>query len=808
MARRNGSWILAGASLGLSLSLGAQCAMAQSSVAAEYRTVLNRYCVTCHNQKAKTAGLLLDKADVTNVAAEAALWEKVRRKLHDGAMPPAGMPRPDTATSKKLISWLEAELDRSAAAHPNPGRPAPHRLNRAEYTNAVRDLLAVDIDSRQLLPTDELGYGFDNIADVLRISPALLDRYLLAAQKISRLAVATSAIAPSYETFPVSPYLEQKDRMNEDLPFGSRGGTAVHYRFPVDGEYAVRVRLQRTFADEVRGVLEPHHIDVFLDGERIKVFTLGGPQFGRGGSESKVTADGGLEVRFPAKAGTHTVAVTFPKVDGYPEDVKRPDVALTSFAHLVPTGGDPDLSSIQIGGPFNPQGPGDSSSRRAIFRCHPDEKTTEVSCAREIIARLARRAYRQPVKDRQLQMLLAFYETGRRERGFEYGIEMAIQRMLVSPEFLFRIERDPPASAPGMIYHLTDLELASRLSFFLWSSIPDDELLDLAEHDKLRDPVVLERQVRRMIADPRSDTLVTNFAGQWLWLRNLRGVAPNANDFPYWDDSLREAFQKETELLVRSMVREDRPIPELLDAKYTFLNERLAKHYGIPGVYGSHFRRVTVADERRRGLLGQGSILTVTSYDDRTSPTKRGAWLLENILNAPSPPPPPNVPALKDNGENGQFLSMRERMEQHRKNPVCASCHARMDPLGFAMETFDAIGQSRTSEFGKPIDTSGTLPDGAKFQGSVELRAWLISHREDFAEAVTEKLLIYALGRGVEYYDLPIIRKITRETARNDYRWSSVILGIVKSPEFQMRRVPPAPPATSVAAANPAKETQ
>ncbi len=760
-----------------------------------YGAVLKQYCVTCHNERLKTAGLLLDRVDLGRVDQHPDELEKVLRKLREHSMPPPTTPRrPEPAVYNRFADWLEGELDQAATTHVNAGRPSIHRLNRTEYTNAVRDLLALEVNGAALLPADDSSYGFDNIADVLTISPTLLERYLVSAQRVARIAVGDPSIAPAFDKYTVSTSLEQDDRMNEDQPFGARGGTSVRHHFALDGEYVLRVRLQRTFEDSIRGLETPHDIDVFVDGERVKTFTIGGGEFSKGRNigidyvkEDWFTADKALELRFAAKAGTHVLTVTFPKSLSYPEEADRPKPALTSFAWAATTRGPQAVSTIEVGGPFNATGPGDTPSRRAIFSCHPSPRLSEAACARQIFSRLGRRAYRRPVTERDLRTLAAIYETGRAEGGFELGIERALARMLVAPEFLFRLERDPAGVAPGAPYRVTDLELASRLSFFLWSSIPDEQLLGLAVSGRLKDPAVLERQVRRMLADPRSQSLVTNFAGQWLWLRNLDAAAPNPDIFPQWDDTLRNAFRTETELFIASIIREDRSALDLLNADYTFVNERLAEHYGIPNVYGSHFRRVQVTDPRRRGLFGQGSILTVTSYADRTSPVKRGAFVLENILAAPSPPPPPNVPPLSDTPQ-GTPLTMRDRMAQHRNNPICASCHARIDPIGFALENYDAIGRWRTNEAGAPIDPSGTLLDGTTFNGVAGMRESLLAHPNTFVEALAEKLLTYAVGRGIDNLDKPAVRSITRAAARDNYRWSSLVLGIVKSVPFQMRQ--------------------
>jgi len=761
--------------------------------AASDRALLNKYCVTCHNERRKTAGLMLDRLNIDDVGDAAELWEKVVQKLRTHEMPPPGMPRPDKATYEALTARLETALDRAAALKRNPGRVPIHRLNRAEYTNAIRDLFAMDIDGRALLPADEADqHGFDNIAAVLSVSPALLERYMAAARKVSRLAVGDPTIVPVFETYKILKMLAQDDQRDDDLPFGSRGGVAIRHLFPVDGEYVVKIRLRRQLYNYILGLGAPHDLDVRLDGQRIRRFTVGGEGKGNPAPETFVgntlgepewekymhEADAGLEVRFAAKAGTR------PRE---PEGVFQPPQTGFNRATNEQYHGNPAVDSVAIGGPFQVAGPGESPTRRKVFVCRPAAAADESPCATKILSTLARRAYRRPVTDADIETLLPFYEAGRRAGGFEQGIQRAIERLLADPDFLFRIERDPKNVAPGTPYRLTDLELASRLSFFLWSSIPDEELLDLAIRGKLSDGVVLERQVRRMLGDARSKALVSNFAGQWLGLRKISGMAPDPDAFPDFDDNLREAFQLETELFMESQLREDRSVLDLLNADYTFVNERLARHYGIPNVYGNRFRRVRSSDVRR-GLLGQGSILALTSYPNRTSPVIRGKWLLDNVLGAPPPPPPPNVPDLKASGDDGKPRSVRERMEQHRENPACASCHVRMDPLGFALENFDAIGKWRSTSDGAPIDASGVLPDGTRFEGVAGLRALVATHDDQLVATVTRRLLTYALGRGAEFYDLPAIRSITRDAAANDYRWSSIILGIVRSAPFQMRR--------------------
>jgi hypothetical protein len=758
---------------------------------------LNRYCVTCHNERLRTANLLLDQADIENPSAGAEVWEKVVRKLRTRAMPPAGAPRPEESSYDSLASYLETALDRAAAARPNPGRPAVHRLNRAEYTNAIHDLLALDLDSAALLPGDDSGYGFDNNGDVLTVSPMLLERYISAAGKISRLAVGEPVSSPIVERYSVPKGLVQEERVSDDLPFGSRGGIAVRHYFLLDGEYVIQVRLQRGKLDGILGLAEEHQLDVRLDGERLKLFTIGGSDKLKGKDQSsdlldqyERTADANLEVRLATKAGTHLIAAAFLK-----DTVKTEGVQVQSGRNRAFFEG---VGTVSVIGPYDATGPGDTPSRRKIFVCRPAGPTgqrDEEACATRILSNLARGAYRRAVTEKDVQPLLTLYRDGRAKGGFEAGIGMALRGILISTGFLFRVESDPAPQRgvpPGTAHEISGFELASRLSFFLWSSIPDEELLGLAERGRLKDPAVLEQQVRRMLADARAKTLVDNFAGQWLYLRNMATAAPDPDEFPEFDENLRQAFQQETQLFFQDMLREDRSVLNLLDANYTFLNERLARHYGIPNVYGNDFRRVTLTDEQRGGLLGQGSILTVTSYATRTSPTLRGKWLLENILGAPPPPPPPDVPSLKDRGEDGKILSVRQQMEQHRASPVCSSCHSRMDPLGFALDNYDGIGRWRTASgaTNTPIDSSGVLPDGTKFQGPAELKKILLSRREQFVTTFTERLLTYALGRGVEYYDQPAVRKIVRGAAPGDYRWSSLISGIVQSTPFQMRRSP------------------
>jgi hypothetical protein len=727
--------------------------------------------------------LALDAIVKANVTEHPEEWEKVVRKLRPRYMPPAGLPRPDEKTYDAVVSSLEASLDSAMAAHPNPGRTDTfRRLNRTEYQNAIRDLLAVDIDAASMLPEDEAGHGFDNVT-VANLSPTLLEQYLRAAQKVSRLALGIAPKSPGGDTFTLPPDLTQEQHF-EDLPLGTHGGTVVRYTFPQDAEYDITVRLTRDRDEKVEGIAGTHQVEILLDGERVKLVTVRPP--GPGADHSGVDKD--LTIRVPVKAGPHNVAATLPKeASSILETGRQPYQAhFNVYRHPRLT---PAVYSITVNGPYNVTGPGDTPSRRRIFVCQPAKAGEEDACAKRIFATLTRRAYRRASTDADIQVPMKFYKEARNEGSFETGVEMGLRAVLVNPEFLFRVEQDPNGVAPGTAYRMSDVELASRLSFFLWSSIPDDELLDTAIKGKLRAPGVLEQQVRRMLADRRSQTLVTNFADQWLYLRNLASANPDMRLFAGFDDNLRQAFREETEFFFESIMREDRSVLDLLSADYTFLNERLAKHYGIPNVYGSRFRRVELGESSHRGgLLRQGSILTVTSYGNRTSPVIRGKWILGNILGLAPPPPPNNVPALKEVHGVEKVVSMRQRMAQHRDNPACSGCHKLMDPIGFSMENYDAIGRWRTHEGGEPIDASGGLPDGSKFEGATGLQKALLSRPEVFVSTMAEKLLTYSLGRGVEYYDAPAIRKVVRESRDNNYRFSSLVLGIVNSTPFQMRR--------------------
>lgn len=761
-----------------------------------HRDVIDRYCVSCHNDRLKTGGLALDTIAAHDVDQHQKVWENVLRKVRARQMPPVGLPRPDDATYEAAIVSLEKSLDRAAALQPNPGRTDPlRRLTRSEYRNAIRDLLALDVDVASLLPADESSYGFDNVT-VADLSPTLLDRYISAAEKISRLAVGRAGRSPGGDTIRIAPDLTQEEHL-DGLPVGTRGGAVVRYSFPLDAEYEIQIRLARDRNEHVEGLTEAHELELSLDRARVQVFTVKPPQREAGFSEeyqpSHDSIDQHLKVRIPVSAGTHALGVAFLKnASALLETARRPYQAHFNFYRHPRI--QPAIYSISIIGPYAAKGPGETPSRRRIFGSSlatPKLNSVSVSeggSAKRILAALTRRAYRRPVTDADIQGPLELYRKARAEGGFEAGIEMALSAVLVSPEFLFRVEQDPAGIPANTVYRISDLELASRLSFFLWSSIPDDELLDVAIAGQLREPAVFERQVRRMLADARSRTLVTNFASQWLHLRNLASITPDMRLFPDFDDNLRQAFRQETELFFESILREDRSALDLLSANYTFVNERLAKHYGIPHVYGSRFRRIALdEDSRRGGLLRHGSILTVTSYATRTSPVIRGKWILENILGVPPPPPLPDVPALKDNTVDGN-LSVRKRLAEHRTSSVCAGCHNLMDPVGLSLEKFDAVGRWRTAEGGVPIDAAGGLPDGSQFADVRGLEQALLRRPEMFVGTFAEKLLTYATGRGVEYYDAPAIRAIVREARAKDFRVSSIILGVVRSQPFQMRK--------------------
>jgi hypothetical protein len=797
----------------------AACEPSHEELIAEHEQTVARYCTSCHDDIERTADLSFESLPFDAVAAHPAEWEKVVRKLRAGMMPPIGEPRPAAEARIELASWLEGELDAAAAASPNPGRTEPfHRLNRAEYRNAVRDLLHLDVEVAELLPADEASYGFDNIAGVLKLSPTLLERYLTAADKVSRLAVGTPSPFVNIDWFRVPDDRSQEKRL-PGLPFGTRGGLAVDYHFPADAEYEIAAELARDLNEGMPLYAEEQTLEIAVDGERVALFTLpavplmaaqaanndpNAPaisqivqrfQLSREGRAERNRADADWRVRVPVNAGQHTVTATFlartaaldeparlPFERPYPAGVNIPETRTGAY-----------LRAVEISGPYEATGAGETASRERIFSCQPAAAAVAAeaeaeACASEILSNLARRAYRRPVTSDDVAPLLEFFREGS-ENGFDAGIQLALKRLLVSPEFLFRVERDPDGAPPGSVYPVSDLTLASRLSFFLWSSIPDDELLAAAERGELRDASVLTRQVERMLADSRATAFVENFAGQWLYLRNLDAVVPVQSVFPDFDDTLRQGLKRETELFFGSIVQEDRSALDLLRADYTFVNERVARLYGLPNVKGTHFRRVTLPpDSPRRGLLGHGSILTVTSYPDRTSPVVRGKWILENLLGVPPPPPPADVPELEETSDGGGTLSIRERLAAHRASPSCASCHALMDPLGFALENFNAVGVWRTiDDTGGKIDASGTLPDGTAFSNAAEFRAALESS-DLFVTTLTEKLLTYGLGRGVEAYDQPAVRAIVRDAAASDYRFSELILGVVQSAPFQMRR--------------------
>jgi mono/diheme cytochrome c family protein len=781
------------------------------------RGMFDAYCITCHNQKLRTAGLALDTLDVTKPGASPEVWERVIGKLRAGSMPPAGMPRPPAETYRAVATWLESDIDRAWAAHPNTGKISPvHRLNRAEYQNAIRDLFALDFDVKPLLPGDETADGsFDNFGDVLSISTAHLERYLSVARQITRLALGMPPVKPGLEKFEIPLHVVQDERQSEDLPMGSRGGIAVPYNFPADGEYLIKVSLQRQYQDYIKGMGWPEQLDVRLDGKLLKRFTVGGAAKGRPAASSyagsgepnftgapewetymQITGDAGLEVRVPVTGGPHTVGVDFVRElwepEGLPQPLQRGRVITDDQVYMDYA----NVGSVQIGGPFQTIGPPkDSPSRRAILVCQPKAAAEENACATKILSRLARLAYRRPVTGGDVQALMGFFESGRHDGGsFDAGIQFALERMLADPDFLLRVHRENTGSGEAPP-HAGDLELASRLSFFIWSSIPDDRLLTLAEHGQLSNPATIEKEVRRMLAEPRAvDALVNNFAAQWLNLRRVQEVVVDPERYPNYDLSLIQAFQRETELFVGSTIREDRPVADLLNANYTFVNERLARHYGIPGIYGSRFRRVTLPNhDQRGGLLAEGALLATTSYPDRTSPVLRGKWLLNNIFGLGVPPPPPGVDtSAVENKPGAPVKSMREKLALHRQSATCNSCHSVIDPLGFTRENFDVIGGWRSvDESGKPVDATGSTVGGAKIEGLAGLRSLLLEQPEQFPRTLTEKLMAYAIGRRMEYYDRPAVRTIVREAAPSDYRWSVLILGIVKSPTFLARASQP-----------------
>jgi mono/diheme cytochrome c family protein len=753
--------------------------------AADARATVDRYCVACHNDRAKVGGLSLAGVDLIDVSSSAEILEKVVLKLRAKSMPPAGSPRPDPEAYGQLYSWLQAELDRSAAAHPNAGRTeALHRLNRAEYRNAIRDLLGIEgLNVEAMLPTDDASYGFDNIAGALAMSPTHVERYQVAARKISHIAVGDLSLVPDGENRILPLDLSQDHRL-ESLGFGTRGGITLRRYFPVDAEYVLQFQTVAGFGNTV---YEGNFIEVALDGERVYYSKVDQVEaFGTNDDDASTK----YEVRLPIKAGPHSMTVTFlettrASVEDLLHPYQRPPTfSSTKHARLGGYAG-PYVSQFSYIGPLNPVGAADSPSRRRIFICVPSAPAEQAPCARRIISALARRAFRRPVTADDTDVLFASYMRGRAAGGFEAGIRVAVEHVLSSPDFLFRIVREPAGAASNAPYAIDDLALASRLSFFLWSSIPDEELLALAAAGRLRAPAVFDRQVQRMLRDRRAQALVDNFAGQWLRLRNVSGVVPNTLMFQDFDENLRVAFRRETELFFGSIVQEDRSVLDLIGADYTFVNERLARHYGIPGVYGTEFQRVTVTNGQRGGLLGQGSVLVATSHSNRTSPVVRGKWILENLLASPPPPPPANIPPLENTPSKG---TLRQRMEQHRANPVCASCHKPMDPLGFALENFDAVGAWRTHENALPVDARGSLPDGTAFDGVAGLKRALLSQPDAFLHALTGQLMTYALGRGLEWYDAPAVREVVRNSAKQQYRFSSIVLGVVNSTPFRMRQ--------------------
>jgi mono/diheme cytochrome c family protein len=760
---------------------------------AAQRAIVNQYCVPCHNARLKTANLLLDEVALTRLGEHPDIGEKVVRKLRAGLMPPTNNRRPDAVTLESLIRGMEATLDRAPAPHLPP--PGLHRLNRTEYTNAIRDLLDLEVDATKFLPADDSTRGFDNIAGALTMSPALMEAYLSAAGKISRLAMG-DASGPAQKVFDIAPDTAQNHHV-EGLPFGTRGGMLIPYEFPADGDYSFKIKGVTGYFQAVLGSVKGEQLEVTIDGERVKLFDWDRELANTGNSGGRSTP------RVPVKAGFHNVGVTFLATNDIPgSELNKP------FQRTMNTPGSipgfqfyPHVGQVWIEGPYNAKGATDTESRRKIFTCRPSQTLSEDGCARRIVSTLARHAYRRPVTAGDVNTLMEFYKEGRAEDGtFDAGIEAALQRVLADVEFVYRREREPAGVAAGRSYHISDLELASRLSFFLWSSIPDDELIDVAARGTLRTPAVFEKQVRRMLADSKSAALIDNFTGQWLNVRGLKTSEPVVNIFPDFDDNLRNGFEREVELFFNAIVHEDRSILDLLTADYTFVNERLAKHYGIPNVYGSQFRRVTLPPELdvRRGLLGKGALLTVTSNAAHTSPVARGKWFQTTFLGVEPPQPPPGVDtSLKektnsDTTGNLKVPTMRDIMERHHANPVCASCHRIFEPIGLAFENFDATGAWRTIDDGNPIDASGVMIDGTKIDGVTGLRGFIVKYSDQFVRVATEKLMTYALGRGVEEGDMPAVRAIVRSAAPNDYRFSSIVMGIVKSDQFQMNMKPAA----------------
>jgi len=760
------------------------------SIVAGHQATLQQYCVTCHNTRLKTGELAIDELDIANPSRDAEAWEKVVRKLRVGAMPPRGARRPEAATSNALIAWLESELDR-AGTH-NPGRPTLRRLNRSEYANAIRDVLALDVDVTSLLPPDGAAFGFDNVADAQGSSPALLQAYLAAARKISAVAVGDSRIGVGSDTYTARQDLSQDVHL-DGLPLGTVGGLRATHTFPLDGEYEFQVRLYRTNLSAMRGLEDPQEVELTVDGERILSASIGGEkdlialQTNPTDTSDNIEATR-LRIRKFVKAGQREVAAAFIEKTSPAFETHRLQRFVRDFANPFDAEGAPHVLSIAVQGPFNAKGAETPPSPR-IFSCTPGNAAEETTCARRILSTLARRAYRRPVSNAEITDLLSSYTQGRSDGSFKTGVQFGLRRILASPSFVFRPEAEPVTVAAGAAYRVTDIEFASRLSFFLWSSIPDEELLRVAGEGRLSEPTVLRGQMSRMLADPRSTAFVSNFAGQWLHLRNLRGIIPNSDLFPDFDDNLRQAFQREAELFFESVLRENRSVLDLMTADYTFVNERLARHYGLHDVFGSGFRRVSLKDPARHGLLGKGAILLATSHPTTTSPVLRGKWVLENIIGTPPPAPPANLDtALKTDPPGSAPLTVRAQMERHRTNPVCASCHQTMDPIGFALENFDVVGKWRTEDqAGLLLDTSDVLTDGRTISGVVSLRQALVRRPDVFVQTLTEKLLVYALGRGLTAEDMPVVRKIVREAGQQQYRFTVLLQGIVASAPFQMR---------------------
>ena len=779
----------------------------------DMRQMVNTYCLACHNDALATSGLSLQQVDFANPGPHAEVLEAVVKKLSARMMPPSGMPHPNFETYEIVTEWLQNELDKAWAANPDPGRIAPiHRMNRYEYNNTINNLLGLDVNVMDLLPGDPTADGsFDNIATSLPFTTAHMERYMSVARQVTRLATGLAPLNPSVSTHEIPVYMSQDWRQTEDMPFGSRGGISVSHNFPVDGEYQFKVDLETNYQDYVKGLGWAQLLEVRLDGHLLERFTVGGEapgiptplSFSGTGEPGSIDweqymlyrATEGLEVRAPVQAGPHQVTVSYVRQqiekEGIPQPRQGGRLPANSEAYLDYQ----KVHAVEIGGPYaTAEGIRESPSYNLIFSCYPERLAEETTCAAQILSRVARQAYRRPVTEEDATLLLEFFDRGREQGGsFDHGIQFALEFMLSDPDFLIRSYSDTEQFSDGAIYELNDLELASRLAFFIWSSAPDETLLELAERGRLSDPVVYDQQVRRMLADERGvNTLVEDFAAQWLNLRRLDEVTINTVLFPHYDVSLLEAFGRETELFIRETLRTDSSILDLLSADYTFVNERLARHYGVEGIYGSRFRKVELRDNTQRGgLLAHGALLTVTSYPGRTSPVLRGKWLLDNLLGTPPPSPPGNVPALTEVNTGQIPKGIRERLAQHRSDPVCSSCHTVIDPIGFALENFDVIGAWREfDEVGNPVDPSGNYPGGVEFAGFADLRDWMLERGDRFAHNVTEKLMTYALGRRVEYYDQPVIRQIVREAASENYSWSSILLGVVKSAPFKMSRAP------------------